>query len=84
MITTRMGLECRIVADCGWHKPKYFPVPAHLVEIVALEDISWHRFYWAAFLKAEGGLAEINQVVDAAPKVRLSRAQLDRAYREAE
>lgn len=82
-IYTRQGNEIDIVGYCGHHKPPWARTHLVLTKVRFKEDGS-SLHYFATNLVADGGWNEIDEAVDSAPDIELTRNELDHALAEAE
>ena len=81
-IFTRWGDEITVSAYCGKHQPKWAGVPLILLKVKYQDD--HERFAHPVNFKADGGWAEIDAAVDAAPVIELGPKELKAALKEAE
>lgn len=82
MIYTKFGSPCTILAYAG----KYVPRGRnhHLVLVkIRHEDDGSEGFYHPVFMKADGGAAEIDAAVDAAPEITLTPKEAEAALEQA-
>jgi len=82
MIYTKFGSPCTILAYAGKHQPKHFQSPVMLAKIRHDDDGS-EGFYFPIFMRADGGINEIDAAVDAAPEITLGSVELKAALKEA-
>lgn len=78
MIFSRFGCKLTITADCGEHKAKGFPRPVQVVRATRADDGA-ECYYFAHFLRADGGFGEIQTSINAATKIDLTKAELKTA-----
>ena len=86
MIFTQWGRPLKIIGNGGEHKKREYPLPVTLVKVRHHDDTNHTDFeQWrlTVNMKADGGLKEINEAVSSAPKLRLSKNQLETALSEA-
>jgi hypothetical protein len=82
-----MGTPVTILYNFGEHQPEYLNAPCTLVKLEYLDDAgpkantppNNQRFYWAEFLKAEGGWDEIQHAINRANTYPLAAEQLAEA-----
>ena len=79
-ITTLWGNRVHINANCGKHQPQGFNTPVTLLQVVIVGQV---RYRFAEFLKAGGGWKEIDDAIQATPKVELSAEELQVALEQA-
>jgi hypothetical protein len=82
------GSRIEILAYCGKHKPKGYAVPLVLVfanrtDPDRPELPAEKHYYLASSLRADGGYAEIEAAVAAAPVVELPLSELEKALGQA-
>jgi hypothetical protein len=82
MIYSRWGSGIRITGYCGKQAVEGYGTPLMLVRAVRVGDRQ-ERFYLAWTLKADGGIKEIEDAIDAAPEVTLDEAALAKAIEQA-
>ena len=82
MIYTRFGTEVKIIERHGSHKPKWGVSKVPLVTVVAVAG--GKKYYkYSINLKADNGLSEINEALDKATEVVLTKRVLKLAKEEA-
>lgn len=82
MIYSRWGCELELTAYCGKHKLPEFALPLMLV-MAKRKDDGKTCYYFAAFLRADGGLKEIEEAIAALPEVELMPDELQKAVKDA-
>lgn len=81
MIFSRFGNDVEIVAYCGKHKPP--GIASRLVLVKLRYNDGGFRYGFATYLRADGGLEEIDAAVDKAPHVTLEGDELEKAIAQA-
>jgi hypothetical protein len=82
MIYSRWGSGIRITGYCGKHQVEGYGTPLMLVRADGVAD-GQERFYLAWALKADGGINEVSEAIDAAPEITLDKATLAKAIEQA-
>jgi len=82
MIYTRWGSEVRLTAYNGKHQEPGFRYPMMLVTVQHVDD-GRESHQYVHTLRADGGLEEIEGIVEALPEVTLKGAALNKALKEA-
>jgi len=82
-IYSNFGCEIEINGYCGKHKPRNGSMmTADLVRAFRKDDGAT-RYYFTAYLRADGGINAIDDAVAAAPKIELTGAELRTAIEQA-
>jgi hypothetical protein len=82
MTYSQCGTPVTPIAYCGKHKPTWCPVFLILLRIT-YGDTGETRHVFMHHLRADGGLPELEEVVDKLPEVTLSAKELQAAMKEA-
>jgi hypothetical protein len=82
-IYQKFGSPITITAYCGKHKAPWSLGPMVLVRVKYADDGS-EGYQFAANLRADGGILEIDAAVDAAPEIKLKRDELAAAIKASE
>lgn len=84
-IYSRFGAQVDVVANAGQHVPRWAGRNVRLGLVrVRFHDNNTTCYVWTRTLRAEGGPAEIDAAVAAAPEVVLEGPELAAAMKEAE
>lgn len=81
-IHSRAGRELLIIAKHGMHVPVGCEYRATLVSAICQDDQST-RYYFAQFLQADDGIAEIEKAIFTLPTLKLNRAEKIKAVEQA-
>jgi hypothetical protein len=83
MIYTRFGNSVEVLADCGEHRPTGWKYAARILKVRWREEDDGEGYVFAPFLRADGGIKEIEKAIEAAPKVELTAAEAGYAINRA-
>jgi hypothetical protein len=82
VIYSKFGCELTVTGHCGDHKPKGWQFPVTLLRAVRKDDGA-ARHYLMAYLRADGGIDELEAAAKAAPVVVMPKAELKAALDQA-
>jgi len=87
MIYTKADCAVEIIGRCGEYKPKYLKFYCRLVKIQYIHYPAHDpnvSFYFIDFLRATNGYSEIMRAYDKSEVIKLTKKELEKAFREAE